>query len=88
MGVLYRVSGVMNNNNQLNRLQSVFCGSAYCRSDVSITAQTLTLGACILTDALIVKYVATSALEGLAFVVLAGTAGAVMVAALKKLIER
>ena len=68
--------------------QSIFCGSAYRQSDVSVTLQTVTLGACILTDALIVKYVATSALEGLAFVVLAGVAGAVMVGALKKVIER
>lgn len=68
--------------------QSIFCGSAYRQSDVSVTVQTLILGACILVDALVVKYVATSAAEGLAFVVLAGAAGAVMVGALKKLIER
>jgi hypothetical protein len=66
----------------------IFCGSAYRQTDVSVTLQTVTLGACILTDALIVKYVATSALEGLAFVVLAGAAGAVMAGALKKVIER
>jgi hypothetical protein len=68
--------------------QSIFCGSASAPSDVSVIAQVMVLGLCILTDALIVKYVATSAPEGLAFVVLAGAAGAVMTGALKKVIER
>jgi hypothetical protein len=68
--------------------QSIFCGSAYRQTDVSVTLQTVALGACILTDALIVKYVATSALEGVAFVVLAGAAGALMTGALKKVVER
>jgi hypothetical protein len=68
--------------------QSIFCGSASAPSEVSVIAQVMALGICVITDAICVKYLASSVWDGLIFVVLAGAAGSLIAHSAKQIIEK